>query len=710
MANRFHHSQPDYSDSDADASGSEIDIAEVLYDGKNGAILSLKSTFGDKVAYTPQSLAAIPAFQPSNSISLHSLHLPSLLPPDTPTTATPPSSLVSPAGLMPATDVAHFREDDDPEADRQRMKTYIQRILHHAESTPHVKTTLEGLRIPEANNSSLSSVLYTVVEKDGIIPSENRLNIALESTLRHLATSRTLEHRRLTTSTSPSPAESESMEVTSRRPYSQQSSSYSRGPSTPENPRKRKRDALDHPRPAEIGRKHPRTSAPSSNTGLQLVHEGIQRVLRAFQSNVIDKQLIGSIQLQLHHVFLFAVTSENVASSPQKRKTLGEIGKLIQLLGVLSGVQISVGDATTTLNITTLDEGGHPSYNASGKPHNTLPLIFPCPLAGCIKTFTKLYSLRSHQQTHLSTRPYHCTKCRASFSRAHDLTRHMRSHTLQVYQCKTCKKSFSRRDAFRRHCQNPKRTNAKGDTGGNGEGNPCREAEYVIIDAPAGQKKTASFWERPKNAVGRASSSKGVNSNDEAGAPYHGSAEDDDVAMRGAEQGTSNGNTSSNSNGGGGGISPANAASLFGGGGEELETDEVPLREFEGALDEMTELHELLRSTVESLLVQPFPPVANGHSQGPTPQPGPSRASTSYSSSHPAPTTIAPPAYDGTNEVNSIMDPFVELFPGLDFNSVGLTMDQLLEVERLIQEASSAALAEAEHEAARMEVADSPSV
>ncbi|CAG7849115.1 SubName: Full=Uncharacterized protein {ECO:0000313/EMBL:CCA71105.1} [Serendipita indica DSM 11827] len=683
MASGFYHRQQDYSDSDADASGSDIDVAETLYDGRNGTIMSLKPTFADKVMHAPQSLAAIPALQPSNSISLHPLNLPSILPPDTPTTAATTPSLVSPAALLPT----EVREDDDPEAGRQRMKTYIQEILHHAECMPHAQTTLDGIRIPEANNSSLSSVLRNVVEKDGELPSENGLNIALDSTLWRLAASRTFKHP--LPPTPPSPAPSDSTDVNSRHQYSQQSPSYSHRLSTAENSRKRKRDALDQPRTAKVGHKHPRTSGPGSSSPLSLVHEGIQRVLQAFQNNVIDKHLIGSVQLQLHHVFLFAVTSESVASSPQKRKTLGDISKLIQLLGVLSGVQISVGDPTTTLNITTLDEGRQSSYNSNG------PLIFPCPLAGCIKTFTKLYSLRSHQQTHLSTRPYHCNECPASFSRAHDLTRHMRSHTLQVYRCKTCQKSFSRRDAFRRHCQNTKRSAARSNPNASksGDANPCKDAGYDIVDAPAGQKKTASFWERSKNGPSRAASSRALGSNDEAGVgtAQNESADDDEMAMRGTELGASNGSASSTSNGGGQGHWGN------GSGGEELETDEVPLREFEGTLEEMMGLHELLRSTVENMLATQ--PVTDGHAQTRPSHVGSSRSLTSYPPSHPT----TSPVRDATD---TAMYSFLDLFPSLDFNSVGLTVDHLSEVERLVQEAKSTALSEAEREAAQMEVVD----
>ncbi|TPX33980.1 hypothetical protein SmJEL517_g03193 [Synchytrium microbalum] len=49
-------------------------------------------------------------------------------------------------------------------------------------------------------------------------------------------------------------------------------------------------------------------------------------------------------------------------------------------------------------------------------------------------------------------KPFKCDKCPQTFSRSHDLKRHMYIHTQQKpYTCARCQKGFSRRDALRRH-------------------------------------------------------------------------------------------------------------------------------------------------------------------------------------------------------------------------------------------------------------------
>ena len=136
--------------------------------------------------------------------------------------------------------------------------------------------------------------------------------------------------------------------------------------------------------------------------------------------------LIVSIQLPLHHVFLFAMT----AAGPD-RKAQQELGGLIQALGVLSGVPIS-----------------GPGPAAWGLPVTS---VHPCTYPGCDKTFARLYSLRTHTRIHSAERPFRCTRCPAAFARNHDLKRHGRMHDDKAWQCTGCAKAFSRRDALTRH-------------------------------------------------------------------------------------------------------------------------------------------------------------------------------------------------------------------------------------------------------------------
>ncbi|TPX52482.1 hypothetical protein SeMB42_g01379 [Synchytrium endobioticum] len=76
-----------------------------------------------------------------------------------------------------------------------------------------------------------------------------------------------------------------------------------------------------------------------------------------------------------------------------------------------------------------------------------------CTVPGCGKTFTRKYNLMSHQRAHSNDRPFQCHHCASSFSRTHDLRRHIRSlHTGQrPHTCPHCPLAFARSDALKRH-------------------------------------------------------------------------------------------------------------------------------------------------------------------------------------------------------------------------------------------------------------------
>jgi len=78
--------------------------------------------------------------------------------------------------------------------------------------------------------------------------------------------------------------------------------------------------------------------------------------------------------------------------------------------------------------------------------------LYPCPWAGCTKSFNRFYNLRSHYRTHTQEKPYECRHCDLAFARNHDLKRHMLVHSdAKPFNCPNCSRPFGRHDAMKRH-------------------------------------------------------------------------------------------------------------------------------------------------------------------------------------------------------------------------------------------------------------------
>ncbi|KAI8597430.1 hypothetical protein EDD21DRAFT_385455 [Dissophora ornata] len=86
------------------------------------------------------------------------------------------------------------------------------------------------------------------------------------------------------------------------------------------------------------------------------------------------------------------------------------------------------------------------------KPKKVKPTSFPCTAPGCDKVFSRAYNLTSHMKTHSSERPFLCGVCSLAFARRHDRERHVRLHTGEKpYSCEICGVGFMRNDALLRH-------------------------------------------------------------------------------------------------------------------------------------------------------------------------------------------------------------------------------------------------------------------
>ncbi|KAF8635244.1 hypothetical protein AX17_004017 [Amanita inopinata Kibby_2008] len=241
---------------------------------------------------------------------------------------------------------------------------------------------------------------------------------------------------------------------------------------------KRKRDESDMSQRQVDVRPYKRPYLLES--GLQSrIEEAVQLIMQALggpTARPLEPAIISSICLQLHQVFLFAVTSS--AGGGRDMHALQELGGLIQVIGVLSGIQI--GQTAATLSA----QGSqayplNPTYPwlSNQPPSGTTDIgtaVYPCLVAGCRKTFSRLYSLRGHQRLHALHRPFRCNICPASFARNHDLKRHIKLHGNKAWRCGGCSKVFSRRDAIKRHKNSSKLRGPKSEA--------CIDAEVLEVE------------------------------------------------------------------------------------------------------------------------------------------------------------------------------------------------------------------------------------
>jgi len=249
---------------------------------------------------------------------------------------------------------------------------------------------------------------------------------------------------------------------------------------------KRKREEFEegnsvHPHPQK------RPYVPESDLHRQVVEavHVVSQALGVLPSQAIDPNLVSSLRLQLHQVFLFAVTS--AAAAGPNMHALQEIGGLIQVIGVLSGIQIGHSPSETNMPGPSSLPGYAPGHQAHAVSTDIGTAVYPCLITGCGLIFARLYSLRAHQRSHASHRPHRCGYCPASFARSHDLKRHAKLHDRKAWECQGCHKIFSRRDAIKRHKNGIKSRGAISDV--------CLTAEVVEVQLDA-EAETAIREER----------------------------------------------------------------------------------------------------------------------------------------------------------------------------------------------------------------------
>ena len=342
------------------------------------------------------------------------------------------------------------------ECEETRILQLISGLFEYSRAIPAVAVVFDGITLPEENGASLRSILESITSGDReLSPTIHGLDKAIANALATL-TAQNLH--------------------------------------PPPNARKRPR--------ADFEANHELERARVNGKDIETV---INAALKALQNNIIDPALLTTLQLRLHTLFVSSITALTPSTPARVRDTLGKMSKLIQLLGVLSGLQLPVipvpQQATSTVY------GGPPYADqplGTEVPPRRTQTTHPCPHPTCLKTFSKAYDLRVHSRVHVNHRPFACPTCPATFTRNHDLQRHARSHPyhgvaedsagVHAVRCTVCSRTFSRRDAFVRHTR-----------GGRGKRKPegrsqCAAAlgETIMnLPSPVRKRKTTEHGEEP---------------------------------------------------------------------------------------------------------------------------------------------------------------------------------------------------------------------
>lgn len=337
----------------------------------------------------------------------------------------------------------------------------IQSILQHASSSPEIKSALDETIVPGSDGANLFTVLTNVAASGDADPdlaeSLSELISAIAATIGDDAPAE-----------DPAPRKSKKKGKRKRANTDdgkRDGKPAAPAPSTSTKPLPANSQPGSSAKPAAPPAQPPPTTSHSRVDLNSQLSNAISVITRALeqsgsQSASLDPSLIASIQAQLYQVFLFAATSAGVGGG-HEMAILQEISGLIQVLGVISGVQIAPTPILPHVQYPTAYQYPYATmYHTPMWPHHppndTGTAVFPCNYPGCGKTFARLMSLRGHQQIHAADRPYRCTLCPTAFARNHDLQRHIRSHGTRLYKCGGCDGTFSRRDALKRHKTNTK--------------------------------------------------------------------------------------------------------------------------------------------------------------------------------------------------------------------------------------------------------------
>ncbi|KAJ7644439.1 hypothetical protein FB45DRAFT_735777 [Roridomyces roridus] len=239
-----------------------------------------------------------------------------------------------------------------PTAKEKATVATVRAILASLERDPAAHSTFAASKIPESAGESLLDVLNQIAAS-GTVP--RGLALALSRFLISLAKSEvlfgTLRH---------SDASTQQL--------------------------KRKRDE-------EVGSSEPARKRAHTSGDAPLfveVAEAVRVITTTLTTSpALTPNIITSIQPHLHRAFLFAITSS--ATGESNKNPLQEIGGLIQVLGVLSGIQIG--------------------QTPAAESQKMLSAVHPCLVARCGKFFARLTNLRAHEEKRHKPQPQTLWKC-----------------------------------------------------------------------------------------------------------------------------------------------------------------------------------------------------------------------------------------------------------------------------------------------------------
>ncbi|KAG0297560.1 hypothetical protein BGZ96_005868 [Linnemannia gamsii] len=156
------------------------------------------------------------------------------------------------------------------------------------------------------------------------------------------------------------------------------------------------------------------------------------------------------------HVAVSQNNSNNKRPRPTKKRSVPLYRKAKYIATERHASTTAEGDLPASLATATVASEDSTCIKRKRRARQTKPKVkptsFSCDVPDCGKVFSRAYNLTSHMKTHSAERPFLCGSCPLAFARRHDRERHVRLHTGEKpYNCQSCGNGFMRNDALHRH-------------------------------------------------------------------------------------------------------------------------------------------------------------------------------------------------------------------------------------------------------------------